>query len=96
MSRKVLIGYDHSEISKKALEWIIEKKAVFPDDDITIATIVNDDAIEVEGTFGMESVITGSSGWLDDGQNDRISQIEKESSEALKFAVATFQSRGVS
>ncbi|KAI8887872.1 adenine nucleotide alpha hydrolases-like protein [Backusella circina FSU 941] len=94
MSRKILIGYDHSEISKKALEWIVEKKAVFPDDDITIATIVNDDAIEVEGAFGMESVITGSSGWLADSQGDRISQIEQESSEALNSAVAWFQSMG--
>lgn len=94
--RRVLIGYDHTEVSNAAMEWIVNNRAVFSDDDITLAIIVNDDAIAVEGTFGLESPVAGPAGWLADDYRERVSKLEKESSEALKAVVRWFESKGVS
>ncbi|KAI8879277.1 adenine nucleotide alpha hydrolases-like protein [Backusella circina FSU 941] len=94
MTRKVLIGYDHSEISNKAMEWIVKKKAILPDDNITVITIVNDDAIAVEGTFGLESTLVGPAAWMADDYRERVSQIEKDSTDALKSVVTWFNSKG--
>jgi hypothetical protein len=96
MARKVLIGYDHSEISNNAMEWIVKKKAILPDDNITVVTIVNDDAIAVEGTFGLESTLVGPAAWMADDYRERVSQIEKDSTDALKSVVNWFSSKGVS
>jgi hypothetical protein len=96
-SRRVLIGYDHTEVSNAAMEWIIDKRAIFPEDEITLAIIVNDDAIAVEGTFGLESSMVGAAGgWMSDDYRERISKIEKESADALKAVVRWFESKGVS
>ncbi|KAI9264025.1 hypothetical protein EDC94DRAFT_606773 [Helicostylum pulchrum] len=95
VSRRILIGYDHSRISNAAMEWIIEKRIVYPEDDITLAIIVNDDAIAVEGAFGLESAIAGPSGWLADDYLERISKVEKDSTEALKTVVKWFASKGI-
>ncbi|KAI9475789.1 MAG: hypothetical protein EXX96DRAFT_485306 [Benjaminiella poitrasii] len=96
MTRKVLIGYDHTQTSNTAMEWIIKNRAVFPEDDITLAIIVNDDAITVEGTFGLEASIAGPAGWLaSDDFRDRMSKIEKESKEALEAVVRWFASKGI-
>lgn len=93
--RRVLIGYDHTEVSNAAMEWIVNNRAVFSDDDITLAIIVNDDAIAVEGTFGLESPVAGPAGWLADDYRERVSKLEKESSEALKAVVRWFESKGI-
>ncbi|KAI7901221.1 uncharacterized protein BX663DRAFT_515308 [Cokeromyces recurvatus] len=96
MSRKVLIGYDHTEISNMAMEWIVKNRAVFPEDDITLAIIVNDDAIAVEGAFGLEASVAGPMGWLSsDNFRERISKLEKESKEALEAVVRWFKSKGI-
>lgn len=94
--RRVLIGYDHSEVSNNAMEWIVYNRAIFPEDDITLAIIVNDDAIAVEGTFGLESSAIGPSGWMAEGYRERINQIEKDSKNALQVVVSWFQKKGVS
>lgn len=94
--RRVLIGYDHTKVSNSAMEWIIEKRIVYPEDEITLAIIVNDDAIAVEGTFGLESAVVGPAGWLADDYVERVSKLEKESAEALKSVVKWFASNGVS
>lgn len=96
-SRRVLIGYDHTEVSNAAMEWIVENRAVFPEDEITLAIIVNDDAIGVEGTFGLESAMAGpAAAFMAEDYRERVSKIEKESSEALKAVVKWFESKGVS
>jgi hypothetical protein len=94
--RRVLIGYDHTEVSNTAMEWVVNNRAVFSDDDITIAIIVNDDAIAVEGTFGLESSVAGTAGWLSDDYRERVSKLEKDSSEALQAVVRWFESKDVS
>lgn len=94
--RRVLIGYDHTEVSNAAMEWIIHKRAVFADDEITLAIIVNDDAIAVEGTFGLESAVAGPAGWLADDYRERVSKVERESTVALNAVVEWFASKGVS
>jgi len=94
--RRVLIGYDHTEVSNAAMEWIVNKKAVFADDEITLAIIVNDDAIAVEGTFGLESAVAGPAGWLADDYRERVSKLERESTIALNAVVQWFASKGVS
>jgi hypothetical protein len=94
--RRILIGYDHTEVSNSAMEWIVNKRAVFSDDDITLAIIVNDDAIAVEGTFGLESSIAGPVGWLSDDYRERVSKLEKDSTEALEAVVRWFECKGVS
>ncbi|KAG1122822.1 hypothetical protein G6F42_011118 [Rhizopus arrhizus] len=88
--RRVLIGYDHTEVSNAAMEWIVNKKAVFADDEITLAIIVNDDAIAVEGTFGLESAVAGPAGWLADDYRERVSKLERESTIALNAVVQWF------
>ncbi|CEP11447.1 hypothetical protein [Parasitella parasitica] len=93
--RRVLIGYDHSEVSNSAMEWIVNKRAVFADDEITLAIIVNDDAIAVEGTFGLEAAVAGPLGWLADDYRERISNVEKESAAALNAVVTWFASKGI-
>lgn len=93
--RRVLIGYDHTEVSNHALEWIVEKRAILPDDEISLAIIINDDAITVEGTFGLESPVTGASGWLSEDYRNRISKVEKDSADALKAVVKWFETKGV-
>ncbi len=94
--RRVLIGYDHTEVSNTAMEWIVNKKAILPDDEITLAIIINDDAITVEGTFGLESSVAGPAGWLADDYRERLSKVEKESTDALKAVVKWFETKGVS
>lgn len=91
-----MIGYDHTEVSNAAMEWIIHKRAVFADDEITLAIIVNDDAIAVEGTFGLESAVAGPAGWLADDYRERVSKVERESTVALNAVVEWFASKGVS
>lgn len=93
--RRILIGYDHSKASNEAMEWIIEKRILHPEDSVTLAIIVNDDAIAVEGTFGLESAVAGPAGWLADDYVERVSNLEKESAEALKSVVKWFASKGV-
>ncbi|EPB85359.1 hypothetical protein HMPREF1544_07902 [Mucor circinelloides 1006PhL] len=93
--RRVLIGYDHTEVSNAAMEWIVNKKAVFADDEITLAIIVNDDAIAVEGTFGLESAVAGPAGWLADDYRERVSKLERESTIALNAVVQWFASKGI-
>ncbi|KAI8975351.1 hypothetical protein BDF20DRAFT_600897 [Mycotypha africana] len=93
--RRILIGYDHSKVSNAAMEWIVKKRMIFPDDDITLAIIVNDDAVTVEGTFGLESSIAGSSSWIADDYKERVSQLEKDSCDALRQVVAWFKSKNI-
>lgn len=94
--RRVLIGYDHSEVSNSAMEWIVQNRAIFPEDDITLAIIVNDDAISVEGTFGLESSAIGPAGWMTDDYRERVNQVERDSRNALQMVVNWFGTRGVS
>lgn len=94
--RKILIGYDHTETSNHAMEWIVHKRAIFPEDDITLAIIVNDDAIPVEGTFGLESSAIGPAGWMAEDYRERLNQIEKDTQKALQVVVNWFQKKGVS
>lgn len=96
VNRKILIGYDISKASNAAMEWIVEKRIVNPEDNITLAIVVNDDAIGVEGAFGLESAIAGPTGWLADDYVERVSKVEKDSAEALKTVVKWFESKGVS
>lgn len=95
-ARRILIGYDHSKVSNEAMEWIVEKRILYPEDIVTLAIIVNDDAIAVEGTFGLESAVVGPTGWLADDYVERVSKLEKESVEALKSVVKWFANKGVS
>lgn len=94
--RRVLIGYDHTEVSNHAMEWIVHNRAIFPEDEITLAIIVNDDAIAVEGTFGLESSAIGPAGWMAEDYRERINQIEKDSQNALQVVVKWFENKGVS
>ncbi|KAI8087766.1 uncharacterized protein B0P05DRAFT_532235 [Gilbertella persicaria] len=96
--RRILIGYDHTQVSNSAMEWIISNRIVFPDDDITLCIIVNDDAITVEGAFGLEASVAGLAGWMADDTMDyreRISKLEKNSKEALSTVVEWFASKGI-
>ncbi|KAI9365266.1 hypothetical protein BD770DRAFT_378158 [Pilaira anomala] len=95
VNRKILIGYDLSKASNAAMEWIVEKRIVNPEDNITLAIVVNDDAIGVEGAFGLESAIAGPTGWLADDYVERVSKVEKDSAEALKTVVKWFESKGI-
>ncbi|CAO3627010.1 unnamed protein product [Mucor hiemalis] len=94
-TRRVLIGYDHSDISNNAMEWIIDKKVLHSDDEILVASIVNEDnAAYVEGTFGLESPVAGPAGWLSDDYRERISKVEKDCANALKQVVTWFDTKG--
>ncbi|KAI8382926.1 hypothetical protein BD560DRAFT_420696 [Blakeslea trispora] len=95
--RRVLIGYDHTQVSNAAMEWIVYNRAVFPEDDITLCIIVNDDAVAVEGAFGLESSVAGLAGWMADSVYDyreRITALEKKSKDALQSVVEWFASKG--
>jgi hypothetical protein len=78
------------------MEWIVQNRAIFPEDDITLAIIVNDDAISVEGTFGLESSAIGPAGWMTDDYRERVNQVERDSRNALQMVVNWFGTRGVS
>ncbi|OBZ88153.1 hypothetical protein A0J61_03799 [Choanephora cucurbitarum] len=95
--RRVLIGYDHTQVSNAAMEWIVYNRAIFPEDDITLCIIVNDDAIAVEGTFGLESSVAGLAGWMADSVHDyreRIIRLEQKSKDALEAVVQWFSTKG--
>lgn len=95
-ARRILIGYDHSDVSNNAMEWIIDKKVLHPDDEILIASIVNEDnAAYVEGAFGLESPVAGPAGWLSDDFRERISKVEKDCANALKQVATWFDAKGV-
>ncbi|KAI8997608.1 hypothetical protein BDB01DRAFT_846239 [Pilobolus umbonatus] len=93
--RKVLIGYDHSVVSISAIEWVVKNKIVTADDDITVVIIVNDDAIAVEGAFGLEATTIGLTPWISDDSRHRVSLMEKDSQDALDAVVKWFGKNGI-
>ncbi|KAI8371559.1 uncharacterized protein BYT42DRAFT_501778 [Radiomyces spectabilis] len=93
MPRHILIGYDRSEISNKAMEWIVSHDILLPTDKITLATVVNDDMTAVEGAFGLEAAAIGPVNWIADDYTQRVTQMETNAASAIEKVADWYNSK---
>lgn len=95
MPRTILIAYDHSDASNKALNWVLDHQILLPEDKIYITTVLNDDVLSFEG-FGLESAAIGPATWVNDDCGERIMQLKEDSHRLLDNVMQVLKRRGVS
>lgn len=95
MPRSVLIAFDHSEPSRRAFDWVLSHEVLLPQDAITIATVVNEDLLAVEGMYGWETATMGTAEWMADDYYKRVSELEQLANNALNKLVLTLETKNV-
>ncbi|KAL0087640.1 hypothetical protein J3Q64DRAFT_1697417 [Phycomyces blakesleeanus] len=94
MPRHILFAYDHSAIANHAIEWAVHHNLLLPNDNITVATVVNEDIVAIEGSFGLEAAAVGPANWIADDFNQRVTQLEEHANKALEQVVEWFRTKG--
>ncbi|KAI8342168.1 hypothetical protein BC941DRAFT_415573 [Chlamydoabsidia padenii] len=95
MPRTILIAYDHSDASNKAVKWVLDHQILLPEDKIYITTVLNDDVLAFEG-FGLESAAIGPATWVNDDCGKRIMQLKEDSHRLLDNVMQVLKKRGLS
>ena len=97
MPRKVFIAYDHSKTSEHVIKWILEHDVLFPDDDIVISIVVDDEPTKMYDPMVIQAAgIHAGSEWLADDYRKRVAELERDARGTLKGAIAQIKEKGVS
>ncbi|CAO3652446.1 unnamed protein product [Cunninghamella blakesleeana] len=94
MVRTVMIGFDHSEASTKALEWVLNNNVLLPSDKITIVTVLNDEVLAFEG-FGLEAAAIGPATWVNDDCGEVASKIKQDAGKLLEGVLNLLKQKGL-
>ncbi|ORZ05812.1 hypothetical protein BCR42DRAFT_427814 [Absidia repens] len=95
MPRTILIAYDHSDASTKALNWVLDHQLLLPDDKIYVTTVLNDDVLSFEG-FGLEAAAIGPATWINDDCGERMIQLKEDARRLLDTVIQVMKKRGLS
>ncbi|KAI8097254.1 uncharacterized protein BX664DRAFT_325945 [Halteromyces radiatus] len=94
MPRTILIAYDHSEASYKAVNWILDHQILLPEDKIYITTVLNDDVLAFEG-FGLEAAAIGPTAWINDDCGERVTKLKEDATRLLETIMQVFKRHGL-
>ncbi|KAI9300289.1 hypothetical protein BJ944DRAFT_171067 [Cunninghamella echinulata] len=94
MTRTVLIGFDHSEASTKALEWVLNHNILLPSDKIYIVTVLNDEILAFEG-FGLEAAAIGPATWVNDDCGEVASKVKQDAGKLLRSVLEVLEKKGL-
>ncbi|CAO3595273.1 unnamed protein product [Absidia cylindrospora] len=95
MPRTILIAYDHSDASTKALNWVLDHQLLLPEDKIYVTTVLNDDVLSFEG-FGLEAAAIGPATWINDDCGERMIQLKEDARRLLDTVIQVMKKRGLS
>ncbi|KAI8880153.1 hypothetical protein K501DRAFT_225430, partial [Backusella circina FSU 941] len=89
--RKILIAYDESEVGRQVLEWVNSHSVLLPNDEVVVATAVNEDISKLTGP----GVGWQASPALGENIEVDIKILEDQAKERLTEAVYAIRDSGV-
>lgn len=96
MPRKVFIAYDHSKTSEHAIAWVLEHNVLLPDDEVVVATIIDEKPSAMYDPIIIQATVASASKWIAEDYKERVAALEKDAKGILINAAALIKKKGVS
>ncbi|KAI8062272.1 hypothetical protein BC940DRAFT_309210 [Gongronella butleri] len=94
MPRSIIFGYDHSDASYNALNWLLNRNILAEDDKIYVITVMNDDVLSFEG-FGLEAAAIGPAMWVNDDCGEKMQKLKQDARRLLDTVVEALKAKGL-